>query len=166
MAGVGVVSLLLAGYGLSVLPVRWWAVAAVVAGLLLYAADFQRHGLGWRSLLGTAGLTAGGLFFVDAAPQFTMRWWVVLLVLAGVALFFGFGMTAVVRARFSTRTIGREQLVGRHGVAVTALDPVGVVDVDGAEWRASAARAAALQPGDGVVVTAVHGIQLEVDPEA
>ena len=82
----------------------------------------------------------------------------------GTALFFGIGMTAVVRSRFSTTTIGREHLIGRAGIAESDLDPTGVVSVDGARWRAKATRAAGIRLGDPVDVVAVDGIVLDVDP--
>jgi membrane-bound serine protease (ClpP class) len=165
MAAVAVLALLLGGYGVVALPTRWWAVGLVILGLLLYVADFQRNDLGWRSLLGTAALAAGGLWFVDAGGQFGMVWWVVLLVVAGSALFFGVGMTAVVRSRFSTATIGRDYLIGRHGVAASDFDPDGVVEVDGARWQAFGYRAAGISTGDAVSVVGVDGIVLEVEPD-
>ncbi len=164
MGAVAAVALLLAGYGVGAQPVRWWAVALAVGGVLLYVADFQRNDLGWRSLAGTAALGAGGLWFVDAAPHFAPSWGVVAATVAGAALFFGVGMTAVVRARFATRTIGRERLVGRVGTAESAVGPTGVVSVGGARWRARSTRAAGIEPGMDVQVTGVAGIELEVEP--
>jgi membrane-bound serine protease (ClpP class) len=163
-AAVGVASLLIAGYGLAVLPVNWWAVVSAVAGVGLYTADFQRNDLGWRSLLGSAALVYGGLRLVEAAPQVTVSWWPVALVVVAAMLWFGFALTTVVRSRFATATIGREHLVGKVGRAESNLDPEGVVLVDGARWRARARRAAAISAGDDVVVTAVDGIVLDVDP--
>jgi len=164
MAAVAVLSLLIAGYGLVELPMRWWAFGATLLGLGLYTADFQRNDLGWRSLAGTVLLVTGGWWFIDASLQISSSWWVVLLVVLFAALFFGIGMTAVVRARYSTTTIGREQLVGRRGTAEDDLRPEGVIVVDGARWQARAHRAAGIASGDEVEVVAVSGVTLEVDP--
>ncbi len=166
MGAVAAVALLLAGYGVGAQPVRWWAVGLAIAGIVLYVADFQRNDLGWRSLAGTAALGAGGTWFVDAAPHFAPSWLVVAATVGGAALFFGVGMTAVVRARFATRTIGRDRLVGRLGTAESALGPTGVVSVGGARWRARSTRAAGIEPGMQVEVTGVTGIELEVEPLA
>ena len=163
-AATAVVALLLGGYGLAVLPVRWWAVALIPLGLGLYTVDFQRNDLGWKSLMGTVSLLLGGLFFVDASPQLTISWWVVVLIVACAALWFGFALTTVVRARFSTQTIGRDHLVGKRGQAVSAIEPDGTVLVDGARWRARASRASGIAAGDAVEVAAVDGIYLEVTP--
>ncbi len=164
MAVVAVLALALAGYGIAVLPVRPWAVGLVAVGLVAYVADFQRNDLGWRSLGGTAALVIAGAWFVDAAPHFGMSWWVVVLVVVAAAVFFGIGMTTVVRSRFSTTTIGREELLGCSGVVVNRLDPDGVVEVAGARWKARGPRAAVSGPGNRVVVVAIDGIVLHVEP--
>jgi membrane-bound serine protease (ClpP class) len=163
-AAVAAICLLLAGYGIALLPVDWLSVAAVLAGVGLYVVEFQRNDLGWKSLLGTALLIAGGLRLVDGAPQLRTTWWVVVLVVLGAALFFGFALTTVVRARFSTQTIGREHLVGRVGTAAGRIAPEGIVIVDGAEWRARSARASGIAAGDEVKVAGVSGVVLEVEP--
>lgn len=162
-AAVAAACLLLAGYGVAVLPVWWPAIGAVLVGIGLYVVEFQRNDLGWKSLLGTLLLGLGGLRFVDAAPQMTTTWWVVVLVVVGAALFFGFALTTVVRARFSTQTIGREHLVGRLGTATGSIAPEGIVIVDGAEWRARSTRTSGIAAGDEVRVSAVTGIVLEVE---
>jgi membrane-bound serine protease (ClpP class) len=162
-AGVALAALLIAGYGLAVLPTNWFAAAASVLGVFFYTADVQRNDLGWRSVLGTGLLVYGGLRLVEAGPQIGVLWWPVVLVVIGAALFFGFAMTTVVRARFSTATIGREHLVGRSGTAETSLDPDGVVLLGEARWRARAARVAGIGPGDPVRVVGVDGIVLDVE---
>jgi membrane-bound serine protease (ClpP class) len=163
-AAIAVVAFVLAGYGLATLPVFWPSVAATVVGLLLYSWDFQRTRIGWRSILGTALLVGGGLFYTDARPQFAPSWWIVLIVVAGVALFYAVALTTIVRSRFSTTTIGRDQLIGRSGVADDDLAPEGVVVVDGARWRARSHREAGIGSGDPVIVEGIDGIVLMVAP--
>ncbi len=163
-AAVAALSLFLAGYGWATLPMDWWAVVLAIVGLLLYTWDFQQNRLGLGSIAGTGALLIGGLFYTNAAPQYTPAWWGVLITVIGIALFYGFALTTVVRSRFSTLTIGREYLVGKIGTAETDFDPEGVVVVDGARWRARSHRAAGLGPGDPIQVMEVNGILLEVGP--
>ncbi|MDH3259871.1 MAG: hypothetical protein OEM81_14075 [Acidimicrobiia bacterium] len=163
-SATGVISLLIAGYGLSVLPVRWWALVLIGLGLLVYTAEFQRRSFGILSILATGALVAGGLFLVDAAPQITVSAWGIVLTVLAAIFFYLIAMPVVARARFSTGTIGRDHLIGRTGTAVTGLGPEGTVEVNGARWLARAHREAGIVPGDTITVTAIRGLVLEVDP--
>ena len=71
----------------------------------------------------------------------------------------------MVRSRFSTPTIGREELIGEMGVAEVGVDPDGVVRVRDALWRARTNRATPIAPGDVVRVVAVEGVLLEKSVE-
>jgi membrane-bound serine protease (ClpP class) len=163
-AAVAALSLFLAGYGFTTLPMNWPAVVAAVVGVGLYTWDFQRHELGARSVLGTVLMLWGGIVFVGGSPQIETSVWSVLLTVVGVMLFYLFAMTTIVRSRFGTPTIGREHLVGAIGVAESALEPDGVVAIDGAKWRARAHRAAGIERGSRIEVLAVEGIALQVAP--
>jgi membrane-bound serine protease (ClpP class) len=163
-AGVAVLSLFVAGYGLATLPMNWLAFVVTLAGMLLLTVDFQRSRLGLLSGVGTVLLFGGGLTFTTAAPQYSPRWWAVLLTVIGIGAFYAVALTTIARARFSTRTLGRERLIGKQGVAESDFDPEGVVVVEGARWRARSHRAAGIRAGDPVEVTEVVGITLEISP--
>ena len=163
-AGVAALCLLIAGYGLGSLPVRWWALALILAAAAAMTADFQRGRTGLLTVLGAGMMFSGGLFFTDAAPQIVPSWWITALITAAAVAFYLFAMRTVARARFSTPAIGRQYLVGRVGRAVSPFSPDGAVEVDGARWRATAHREAGLSEGDPVVVEEVQGSFLAVSP--
>jgi membrane-bound serine protease (ClpP class) len=71
----------------------------------------------------------------------------------------------MVRARFSTPTVGRQSMIGETGVALAGIAPEGVVQVRGAPWRARTNRATPIAEGDRVRVIAIDGLLLEVEPE-
>lgn len=162
-AAVATASLLMAGYGLSSLPLRWWGLSLVVAGMWLLTVDYQRGRLRALSALGAIALLAGGLTFSNGEPQIAANFWGVSFAVIGVWLFYQFAMPTVARARFSTPTIGREHLIGRFGVALTDFSPEGEVRVDGAHWMATAHREAGIAKGDAVVVAGIDGLFLEVE---
>ena len=69
------------------------------------------------------------------------------------------------RRRLRTRpAVGVEDLVGRPGVAASALAPDGQVRVQGEIWAARSALP--VERGARVVVRAVDGLVLEVEPDA
>jgi membrane-bound serine protease (ClpP class) len=92
--------------------------------------------------------------------------WLALAVgLVGTPLFMVAGMPAMVRARFSTPTIGRQSMIGEMGTALATVSPEGTVEVRGAPWRARTNRATPIAAGDPVRVTGIDGLLLEVEPE-
>ncbi len=71
------------------------------------------------------------------------------------------------RRRRGPPEVGAETLLGRRGVAVARLTPgtledIGQVRIDGEIWGARTA--VAIEPGASVVVRAVDGLVLDVDP--
>jgi membrane-bound serine protease (ClpP class) len=148
---VGAVSLILSAYGLAVLPTSVVGLALVAVGILGYAIDVQAGAprASWRLFPG----------------QLRVSWLVIGLITAGVALFMLSGMTAMLRARFSTPTIGRESMIGEMGEATTGINPEGMVDLRGGSWRARTNRATPIPAGERVRVVAIDGLLLEVEPE-
>ena len=164
-AAVGGLCVIGAGYGFSRLPVRWWAVALLLLSALGFAIDAQAGGLGTWTAIGGASLVAGSVFLYGGSSDLRPAWWLLALVVLGVALFYMFGIPPFIRARFSTPTIGREGMIGEMGVAAVAVDPDGVVEIRDARWRARTNRATPIEAGDRVRVVSVDGVVLEVEPE-
>ncbi|MDP9021378.1 MAG: hypothetical protein M3N57_01490 [Actinomycetota bacterium] len=137
----GVAALLLAPlavYGVIVLPVAWWALALVVAGMLLLAVDLAIAGLGVPTGAGAAALGAGSWFFYASdAPLLRLSPWLIVAVVAGSVIFFGVIMTVVLRAQAGPEAAAvADDLVGRVAVVRSTMNPEGHVFVDGALWRA------------------------------
>jgi membrane-bound serine protease (ClpP class) len=152
-------------YGFSHLPVHWWAVGLLVLAVAALSIDVQAGGLGFWTVVGTSALVGGSRFLYGGSPRLDVPWWVMVLVIGGTVLFFVWGMTVAVRARFSTPTVGREGMIGRMGLAEVPVDPDGVVVIDGARWRARTNRATPIAAGERVRVVEVQGLVLEVEPE-
>ena len=57
-------------------------------------------------------------------------------------------------------------MIGSVGDVVEAVNPDGVVHIDGAPWRARTNRATPLSVGDRARVIEVDGLLLEVEPES
>ena len=163
-AGVAALSLIPAGWGLVNLPTRWWGLLIVLLGWGLLTAAYQKGGFVLMTTGGVLLLQIGGMALIDGGGQIDPRWWLVLPSVLAVLFFFIIAMPTVQRARLSTQTIGRESLVGRAGSALVDFDPDGLVEIDGARWRATAHREAPLVVGSRVVVTGVDGLYLEVEP--
>jgi membrane-bound serine protease (ClpP class) len=166
LAGLaGAVAFIGAMVGFSHLPVEWWAVGLLMLGVFGFAVDVQAGGLGAWTFIGGASLVAGSLTLYGGSARLNPPWWVLVIVIVGTVLFMLGAMTAVVRSRFSTPTVGREGMVGEEGTAEVEVAPDGVVVIQGARWRARTNRATPIGAGDAVRVVAVSGLVLEVEPE-
>jgi membrane-bound serine protease (ClpP class) len=164
LAGItGAVALILSAYGLAVLPTNPVALGLVGLAVFGYSVDVQAGAPRAWTGIGVVSLLIGSwrLFPADLA----VSWIEIVLVSAGVALFMLSGMTAMLRARFSTPTIGRESMIGEMGSAKTGIDPEGMVDLRGGVWRARTNRATPIPVGERVRVVAIDGLLLEVEPE-
>jgi membrane-bound serine protease (ClpP class) len=159
-AGAG--ALVLSLYGLGALPTRPVSAGLLALGVAGFAIDVQAGAPRTWTVIGTTALLAGSFRLYDGQ---VVPWWTVLLVVGGVALFMVAGMPAMLRARFSTPTIGRESMIGEMGSATADVDPEGTVTVRGALWRARTNRATPIAAGDPVRVVAIDGLLLEVEPE-
>jgi len=169
-AGVGVAgltgaaALVLAAYGLDVLPVEPEGLALIAVGTFGFAVDVQTGVPRVWTAVGTVAFASGSLLLFDA-PGVHLSWVPLAGGIVGMVLMMLGGLPAVVRSRFSTPTIGRESIVGELGEAVASVSPDGVVRVRDALWPARTNRATPIGPGDPVRVVGVEGTRLEVEPE-
>lgn len=164
MAGVASISLLLAGYGLATLPMWWPAVGIVLLGFGFLVWGFAQNRVDWRAVLGVILLLVGGFTFTTSRPAYPPAAWMVLLAMAASVTFVWYSLTTVVRGRFATPTVGREEMLGRRCLAVSDLDPEGVIVIDGARWTATADRGVVVGAGAVVEIVGLTGLVLEVDP--
>ena len=167
-AGIGVAGIIGAGsfiggaYGLDVLPARWWAVALLILAMLAFGIDVQTGVPRFWTVMGAIFLLVGSLFLYEGI---SLGWVALLTGLIGIMLAMVNGMPSMVRTRFSTATIGRQNMLGELGEVVEAVAPEGVVLINGARWRARTNRATPVAVGERARVAAIDGLVLEVEPE-
>ncbi len=160
----GVITAVVGAAGALVLPVRWWAVALVVLGLLLYAVDAAVAGFGPVTLAATAAFAAGSWWFY-AAPVLQLPWWLVVLTTLSALVFFVLVLTVVLRAQAGPEGTDLADLVGRPGVVRSVLNPEGHVFIDGALWRARSLDGMRMPVGAVVVIAGTEGSVVLVRPE-
>lgn len=162
---VGVIFILLAVFALNLLPTRFASLTLIFAAFVLFAleAKFATHGV--LGIGGIVALTLGGLLLVDGPiPELRVRFWTALGVSVPLGVITVFLMGIALRARRNKVATGVQGLIGEIGVARSDLSPNGTVFVHGELWSAHARRP--VPAGERVRVTAVDGLQLEVQPVA
>lgn len=158
---VGAVCVLGAGYGLSALPVRPWALGLCVLAAIVFCFDIA---VGVPRAWTAIGLALWGIGSFTLYTGVGQPWIALSVGVIGMAVAMVSGMPSMVRARFGTPTIGREHLIGMVGRATSAIAPDGAVSIDGAPWRAMTNRLTPIVAGDEVRVVAIDGLTLEVEP--
>jgi membrane-bound serine protease (ClpP class) len=167
---LGVVSLVLGFFGLSVLPVNYAGLALILIALSLFAAEAFVTSYGALAIGGIVCLILGGTMLVDSPTGFLHVSLEVLVPIAlATALITVFLVSQVVKAQRSRVQTGGEALVGEQAVAQDEFTEqedrfVGQVHVHGEFWRAlSPIRIAR---GQHVRVAGRDGLTLLVDTNA
>jgi membrane-bound serine protease (ClpP class) len=162
-AATGAIFLALAALGLGGLPVNGIAVGALVFGAFGFGVDAQAGAPRAWTALGTAAMLLGSFTLFREGMSVPLPW--IIGVFGLTAAFVLAGLPSLIRARFSSPTIGREGFVGELGTAVGALGPEGIVNVLGATWRARTNRATPIEDGAAIRVIGIDGLVLDVEPE-
>lgn len=163
---VGAVSLVLGGLGIGALPLNGVGLALILLSMVAFAVDVQVGVPRFWTGVGLVTYVIGSFTMFRSVDGLTMRppWLTLAVCIIGIALTFIVGMPSMVRTRFATPTIGRDNLVGTVGKAVEDISPEGIVVVDGAQWRARTNRATPLTKNQEVRVASIDGITLIVEP--
>jgi membrane-bound serine protease (ClpP class) len=157
---VGAISLVLALYGLQVLPVSLAGLLLIGLAAAFFAAEPFVMSHGALAVAGGVLFVIGSLILFDpAGPAYRVSLTVVLAIAGTLTLLLGMALTRIVKARRYPVEVGTSRLVG--GVAV--VQRAGYVQVGGELWHAHAADGRLLVPGEEVRVEAVEdGLELVV----
>jgi membrane-bound serine protease (ClpP class) len=167
---VGTIALLLALYGLHLLPVNYAGLALIFLGIGFMIAEAFFPAYGSLGIGGLAAFVVGSVMLIDedtTFPGFDIPY----ALSAGVAvasaafLLALFGMLA--RSRRVAVASGREQMIGASAEALEDFAREGWARVHGERWKvrlAGAARGAAgpVRRGERLRVQAIDGLTLQV----
>ncbi|WP_245156902.1 NfeD family protein [Lysobacter arenosi] len=161
---VGAICLLLAAYGLQVLPVNYAGVALIVLGVALIAIEFAMPSVGAAGVGGVVALVAGSLILFDTqVPGFGVPGGLIAGIGGATALVFMGMIWLASRARRQPVVSGQEELIGQLAVATRDFDGAGQVHIRGEHWQASSA--VPVRRGQAVRVLALDGLVLRVAPD-
>ncbi|MEP7131672.1 MAG: nodulation protein NfeD [Acidobacteriota bacterium] len=163
---VGGISLLLALYAFSVLPVSIAGVALILFAVLLFIAEIKVVSHGLLAVGGAVALIAGSAMLFSGGGNAAGYKVDLSIVVPSVALTLAvvaFLAWNTVRLRRLPVRTGREGLLGQNAVVVRSMagEGPGTVMVHGEYWNARGAPAAAT--GESVCVTGVEGFTLQVE---
>jgi membrane-bound serine protease (ClpP class) len=163
-AAFGVISLVMAFFGLQVLPFSWAGILLLAAAFVFWILELFLPSHGALTAAGATSFVFGALLlFRPAGEQYKTSLWVALGFATVLALMFGFAFAKALAARRKPPRTGAEELAGAVGVVREPLDPEGYVFVHGEIWRARATSGEELPAGTAVKVDRLaEGLLLEV----
>jgi membrane-bound serine protease (ClpP class) len=163
---LGLIALILALFGFTIVPINWAGAALIVFGVILLLLEGWVTSHGLIGISGVIALCVGGLMlFRTPGGGAEVSPLVVILIGAGLGTGLAFVATKVVAARHQPvaghAAAGSRGLLGAEAVARTPLAPEGQVFLRGELWRAHADDRP-IPAGGRVVVQAVEGLLLHV----
>jgi membrane-bound ClpP family serine protease len=87
--------------------------------------------------------------------------WLITLIVILIVAFIVFAVIWVVRAHRRQVAAGKEELIGKTALAMTEMNPLGTVLVEGEYWTAVSA-SGRVEPQEEVTITRVDGLKLTV----
>ena len=93
--------------------------------------------------------------------MFNVDAWLIVLIAIVIVVFLVFVVIWSIRAHQRQVAAGKEDLVGKTAVVDIALEPKGVVLVEGERWTAITDRGR-VDPEEEVIITKVEGLKLRV----
>ena len=162
---VGIICLLLAAYALQVLPVNYAGLALIIVGLALMTAEAFAPSFGALGIGGIAAFVFGSIMMFDSGiPGFGISIAFVVALAAVFALLFIWLISYVLKLRMRGAVTGRDSIIGGIGTAMHGFTGEGKVWLEGEAWTARSS--VAIEKNQHVVVRAMDGLVLEVEPTA
>jgi membrane-bound serine protease (ClpP class) len=160
---VGTICMLLAFYGLHLLPVNFAGVALLLVGIAMMIAEAFVPSFGALGIGGIIAFFIGSVILVDTdIEEFSIAWPLIisLTLLSGLVVI---GLvTMAIRARRRPVVSGSEWMIGSLGEAMEDFAETGSVFVQSEIWQAHSSTP--LHKGDKIKVVGRKAFILEVEP--
>jgi len=159
---IGGLCLFLAFYALGVLNAYWAGLALILLALGLFVTEIFVPAYGILTSGGIVSLVIGSLILFsgsDSSMEFDKS--LIIYVAVFFAIFVGLLVWAAVRGQKSRVITGQEGMIGQTALVKAALEPQGMVLVEGELWKAILDEGSAAE-GDEVVIKKVDNLKLYV----
>ncbi len=160
----GVISLILAGLALQIIPFNWLGLILILIGLSLLVAEIFVTSFGLLFTAGIIALSAGSYMVFDVPEQSDLIvpfWTVIFPAVLGVSTFAGIVVFGLSRALFRPQFAGAEGLIGETAIVDHAIRKRGRVLVRGELWTAEADES--IPKGEKVKILKVRDLVLRVE---
>ena len=159
---IGVISLLMAFYGLSTLPVNYAGVLLILFSIILFIAEIKIMSHGVLTVGGVISLALGSLLLFDTKePALRISLQVLVPAVLTASAFFIVVVWLAVKAQMRRHYSGKESMTGGQGEAKTDIAEDGKVFYQGEYWTARSDQP--ISKGAKVRILSVQGLTLVVE---
>ncbi len=161
-AGItGAICLILAAYGLQLLPINYAGLGLILFGIILILAEAFIPSFGILGIGGVVSFVIGSIILVDTElGMFRVSLPLISSVALAAAMLLIVTMRIFLKIRQQAPVSGIQMFIGKTGEAVDSFDEAGMVKVDGELWRAFTDTP--IHQGDKVRIKEINGLQLRV----
>jgi membrane-bound serine protease (ClpP class) len=158
----GAICLVIALYGLQMLPVNYAGLLLIVLGVGFMVAEAFFPAYGSLGIGGLIAFVIGSVILIDV-PGYRVPYALIAGFAFATALFLALVLGMLLRTRRRPVVTGSEALLGSTGEVVEDFAGEGWAHLHGETWRVRSREP--MKKGERVRVTAMHGLTLEVVPQ-
>lgn len=159
---IGGISLLLAFFGLSTLPVNYTGVLMIIFGVILFIAEIKVMSHGMLTVGGVISLIMGSLLLFDTSePALRISLQVLIPSIVVISGFFIAVIMLAVKSQMRGHYTGAEAMIGAEADVVSDIENEGEVFLKGEYWKASSNEP--VKKGAKVKVIDIKGMMLIVE---
>lgn len=159
---IGGISLLLAFFGLSTLPVNYTGILLIIFGVILFIAEIKVMSHGMLTVGGIISLVLGSLLLFDTPePALRLSFQVLVPAIIVASGFFMVVIWLAVKAQLRRHFSGAEAMIGAEAKVMKDIDNEGEVFLMGEYWKAISEEP--VKKGARVKIIRVDGLKLIVE---
>ncbi len=159
---IGGISLLLAFFGLSTLPVNYTGILMIIFAVILFIAEIKVMSHGMLTVGGVISLIMGSLLLFDTPePALRLSWQVLIPSILVVSCFFIVVSWMAIKAQLRKPFNGVEAMIGTEAETLTDIANEGKVFLQGQYWTATSEKP--IKKGVKVKIVKVEGLSLIVE---
>jgi membrane-bound serine protease (ClpP class) len=159
---IGGISLLLAFFGLSTLPVNYTGILLILFGVILFIAEIKVMSHGMLTVGGVISLVLGSLLLFDTPePALRLSFQVLIPAVLVASGFFIVVIWLAVKAQLRKHFTGAEAMIGSEAEVMKDIDKEGEVFIMGEYWKATSDNP--IKKGAKVKIIKVDGLKLIVE---
>lgn len=161
---IGVISGIIAGFSLQMLPVNYAGLALIVVSIVLFILEIKVVSYGMLSIGGTIAFLLGSIMLIDSPNDF-MKIGLEIIIPATLVTAALFGSIIFLAAKSQRKKVasGVSLLIGKQAVVISSInaDGNGRVKVQGEIWKAISDKN--VEKETEVTIIAIDGLTLKVE---